>query len=319
MNKYYFLLHSVSICKESSTEWLCETVTSPVQHNGWLDVFQPPFYKSDGKSFLQILPQKLPGKELHYNHIKLHHPQTQEDYFITNGEFVVISILHWDEENSKVYFMGTGEREAGARQLYWAQTDGQVLIQCITCQLRTSRGDLCQYNQVSFSNDASYYIHTCLGPNIPEVVLRSNVNDDDQAVKYVFETNQQLEEQLSSKALSEKMDLKVTVGGDDQGFQAPVLLKLPKGYDPVNDKYPLLVYVYGGPESQIVDQRWKLGYEDYLTSNYGVVYAMIDGRGTGFQSNEYKFEVTFLSFFFKEHQLQLSFVGLSPIRNRRNA
>ena len=150
---------------------------------------------------------------------------------------------------------------------------------------------MCQYNQVSFSNDASYYIHTCLGPNIPEVVLRSNVNDDDQAVKYVFETNQQLEEQLSSKALSEKMDLKVTVGGDDQGFQAPVLLKLPKGYDPVNYKYPLLVYVYGGPESQIVDQRWKLGYEDYLTSNYGVVYAMIDGRGTGFQSNEYKFEV----------------------------
>ena len=58
-----------------------------------------------------------------------------------------------------------------------------------------------------------------------------------------------------------------------------------------NGNYPLLVYVYGGPGSQSVDQKWKIGYEDYLTSNYGIVYAIIDGRGTGFQSNDYKFEV----------------------------
>lgn len=265
---------------------------------------------------MQILPQKLPGKELHYNHIKLHNPQTQESYFITNGEFVVISILRWNEDEDEVYFMGTGERDAGARQLYSAKTDRNVLIQCITCELRTVRGDLCKYNQVSFNNDASYYIHTCLGPNIPEVVLRSIA--DDQAVKYVFETNQLLEEQLSSKALSEKMNLKVSVGGD-RGFEAPVLLKLPKGYD-VNEKYPLLVYVYGGPESQNVNQRWQLGYEDYLTSNYGIVYAMIDGRGTGYQSNEYKFEVTFTSFLKKSiTTINTVFLGLSPIRNRGNA
>ena len=287
----FFFYRSVSICKESSTQsFQCETVTSPVQHNGWLDVFQPPIYRSDGQSFLQILPQKLPGKELHYNHIKLHNTQTQETYFITNGEFVVISILHWDEENNLVYFIGTEEREAGTRQLYSAQTDRNVRIECLSCELKTQRGDLCKYNQVSFSNDASYYVHTCLGPNIPEVVLRSTT--DDHNVKYVFETNDQLEEKLSQKALSEKMNLKVTVG--DKGFQAPVLLKLPKGYD-ANKKYPLLVYVYGGPESQNVDQRWKVGYEDFLTSNYGIVYAIIDGRGTGFSSNEYKFEVLFFS------------------------
>lgn len=84
------------------------------------------------------------------------------------------------------------------------------------------------------------------------------------------------------------MDLKVTVG--TRGLEAPVMLKLPKGYD-ANKKYPLLVYVYGGPGSQNIDQRWKVGYEDFLTSNYGIAYAIIDGRGTGFQSNEYKFEV----------------------------
>ena len=62
-------------------------------------------------------------------------------------------------------------------------------------------------------------------------------------------------------------------------------------YVQASQKYPLLVYVYGGPGSQSVDQKWKIGYEDYLTSNYGIVYAIIDGRGTGFQSNDYMFEV----------------------------
>ena len=68
------------------------------------------------------------------------------------------------------------------------------------------------------------------------------------------------------------------------------MLKMPKNYD-VNAKYPLLLYVYGGPGSQNVQQNWKIGYEDYLSSNYGIAYAIIDGRGTGFQSNEYMFEV----------------------------
>ena len=37
---------------------------------------------------------------------------------------------------------------------------------------------------------------------------------------------------------------------------------------------------------------WYLSsWADYLVSNYGVVYAYIDGRGTGFHSNEMLFEV----------------------------
>lgn len=43
--------------------------------------------------------------------------------------------------------------------------------------------------------------------------------------------------------------------------------------------------------SQQVTQRWAIEYEDYLGSNYDVVVARIDGRGTGFQSAEYAFQV----------------------------
>ena len=87
------------------------------------------------------------------------------------------------------------------------------------------------------------------------------------------------------------MYLTITVG---DGYKAPVIMQLPKDFDP-NTKYPLLLYVYGGPGSQSVSQAWKVNWGDYLTSNYGIVYAIIDGRGTGFQSNEYQFEVNYVA------------------------
>ena len=90
------------------------------------------------------------------------------------------------------------------------------------------------------STNAQYYVHSCLGPDIPEVVLRS-VQDDHQ-VKYIFELNEDLETQLQNKAVSERMDITLTVGGEDglAEYQAPVVMRLPRGYDPAK-KYPVQV------------------------------------------------------------------------------
>ena len=76
------------------------------------------------------------------------------------------------------------------------------------------------------SPNGQHYIHTCQGPNIPEIVLRSVEND--HSVKYIFELNEDLEFKLRNKAVSDRMDLTVTVGN----YQAPVIMQLPKGYDP---------------------------------------------------------------------------------------
>jgi len=276
---------SVSVCEANNNSWKCTTKTSPYQNDGWLDVFQPPKYSKDGNSFLQILPMKV--GELHYPHIKFHNENDAK--FITSGKFVVTSILIWNEEDSKVYFIGTGESSSvgpGSRHLYVAKTDTNVEVDCITCKLLTQRNQECLLNSILMSPDGQHYVHTCQGPNIPEIVLRT-VKNNTHEVKYIFELNEDLEEKLENKSVSERMDLTVTVGED---YEAPVVMSLPKDYDP-NRKYPLLLYVYGGPGSQLVNQAWKVGWTDYLTSNYGVVYATIDGRGTGFQSNEYKFEV----------------------------
>ena len=89
------------------------------------------------------------------------------------------------------------------------------------------------------STNAQYYVHSCLGPDIPEVVLRSV--QDDHKVKYIFELNEDLETQLQNKAVSERMDITLTVGGEEglAEYQAPVVMRLPRGYDPAK-KYPVL-------------------------------------------------------------------------------
>ena len=64
---------------------------------------------------------------------------------------------------------------------------------------------------------------------------------------FLFEDNLELEEKLSSKTLPTRIDTFVELEG---GFQAPVKMLLPPDMDE-ETKYPLLVYVYGGPGSQV--------------------------------------------------------------------
>ena len=254
-----------------------------MQKNGWLDVFQPPVYKSNGGSeFLQILPWKSDKDGLHYPQIQWHNAQNQ-DIFISNGQFVVTEILRWDEENDLVYFEGTGEGQPGSRQMYTAKTS-EIKVQCITCDLKTTRDEECKYNSIKMNDKATFYVHTCYGPGIPDVVLRSV--QENHSIKYVFETNQALEDKVKNKAVSERIDMKVSVGN----YEVPVMLKLPSGCTE-EKKCPLLIKVYGGPGSQQINEKWKVSYEDYLSSSYGIAFAIIDGRGTGFLSNEYMFEV----------------------------
>ena len=195
---------------------------------------------------------------------------------------MVTSILSWQE--GSIYFMGTSTDQPGSRQLYKVKDDGLMETECVTCELRTTRGELCQSNSVTFNWASTYYLHTCQGQNIPESVLRKS---QDNSLVFVFEDNLQLEEKLKDKTLPERIDTSVEVEG---GFTAPVKIQLPPHMEE-GVAYPVLVYVYGGPGSQMVSDKWTLGWGEYLVTSRNVIYVSIDGRGTGFQSNEHLFQV----------------------------
>lgn len=112
-------------------------------------------------------------------------------------------------------------------------------IECITCEFD------CHDNSAQLSPDFKYFTHTCKGPSAPITVLRTTA--DPGQVKQVLADNRELEDQLAGRTLPEKRYLFVDLPGDE-GFRVPVRLSIPAHLDEgALKKYPLLVYVYGGP------------------------------------------------------------------------
>lgn len=53
----------------------------------------------------------------------------------------------------------------------------------------------------------------------------------------------------------------------------------------------MIVNVYGGPNSVRVTSAFSTGYNLFLTTNREVIYALIDGRGTGNKGKNLLFSV----------------------------
>lgn len=68
------------------------------------------------------------------------------------------------------------------------------------------------------------------------------------------------------------------------GFTAKVRLQLPNNLDE-NKKYPMIVDVYGGPDSYAVTNKFDIGWGGFLSSNKSYIYAKIDGRGSGLRGD----------------------------------
>lgn len=273
-----------SECVKVALFWQCTSVYSLTENSGWIDLFQVPVYKSDGNELLQIQSHLSGGR--HYQHLALINivGQVTTD-FLTDGDFVVTRIYGWDETINTIYFQGTGLGAPGERHLYSVGDSVGSTVTCITCtQDMPAAGAPCQYSSLYFSPDLKNYVQTCYGPEIPEVVLRDATTN---TVSDVLENNDELRDKLVGKLLAERQYTTIPVPNN---FEAPVRMLLPPGYD-VGQKYPALVDVYGGPGSQEVNPRWSVGWGDYLSTNYDVIYISIDNRGTGFQSNEFLFEL----------------------------
>lgn len=62
--------------------------------------------------------------------------------------------------------------DASETHLYSVLEDGTKLVNCITCELTNSAGELCRSNHVQISANFTYFIHSCNSPGIPETTTR---------------------------------------------------------------------------------------------------------------------------------------------------
>ncbi|XP_018327764.1 venom dipeptidyl peptidase 4 isoform X2 [Agrilus planipennis] len=270
----------------SDTVATSETIVSINKTNGWIELFTPPLFSDDGTKMAVILSQDQGNNLGGYRHITLFNVnQTSSANVITNGKFVVGEILSWDSNNNLIYYTSNTEEDPAVQHVYSVSTVSKNRT-CLSCNTdQSSLSTDCLYNSADFSLDHTHFALKCEGPGVPQIsIFRTNnqhVTD--------WTNGDELKSKLRNKSIPTIKQMSFEVAG---GFVAQVLLKLPPNLDTSgNVKYPMVVHVYGGPDSYQVIKKYSMDWGSYLASNKSIIYAMIDGRGSGLKGDKMLFSL----------------------------
>lgn len=129
------------------------------------------------------------------------------------------------------------------------------------------------WHNITFSPDYKYFIDSYSSFNLPfKAILKSSDNKFEKVITESYYP-------LSDYATGE-VEIGTVPSADGKYSNWYRLLK-PKDFDPAK-KYPVILYVYGGPHSQLVKNTW-LGnirlWEMYMAQRGYIVYVQ-DNRGT---------------------------------------
>lgn len=123
----------------------------------------------------------------------------------------------------------------------------------------------------SFSSNFNYYVRKYSSATVPP---QYTICNNKGKVMKTLQMNEEYAARYASAPKMEFLKVKNAVGEDMDAY----LIK-PTGFDP-NKKYPMLIYQYNGPGSQLVLNSWKMDGTYYFASQ-GYVVCAVDGRGTG--------------------------------------
>ncbi|MFH5883093.1 S9 family peptidase [Halalkalibaculum sp. DA3122] len=236
----------------------------------WIDVNDDLTFLENGKQFIYA------SEESGYNHLYLYSMEGELIRQITQGDWEVTNFLGFNEENRQLYYISTEESPL-ERHFYSISITGEN-------KRKLSDGD--NWNSVNMSRDYKYYIETSSGPADPP---RYTLHRGDGRQVRVLQDNAPLYSQWEEYNMPRKEFFGISL---PQAELNAYMLK-PHDFDP-SRKYPVLVYVYGGPGSQTVDKEFGTGqrpmWHRYLTTK-GYIILSIDNRGTGGRGRDFEKQV----------------------------
>lgn len=207
-------------------------------------------------------------------HLYMHKVDGPQVFQITKGNWEVEHLTGVDEKNMKVYYTST-ETSSIERQLYVIDIDGKNKK-----RLTTEAGT----HNAQFNSNYSLFYHTHSTANSP---IRYDVRNRDGELVRMIEDNREFSEKLSEYRIS-KVEFEVMKKAD--GTAMNYYMIKPLDFDP-EKKYPVLMFVYGGPGSQQVTDQWLWSnylWHQMLANEHGYIIACVDNRGTGGKGEKFK-------------------------------
>ena len=188
---------------------------------------------------------------------------------VTRGAMDAVSVAGVDEKSGWLYFVASPQN-ATQRYLYRAALDGQRNPERVTP--RTFSGS----NAYDVSPDGQYAFHRFSSFDNPGI--RELVTLPDHTVVTVTDDHSALKEKLAPLVAPPVEFFKVNAG---DGVVVDGYLLKPPDFDP-SKRYPVLVYIYGEPAAQTVEDRWgdtTTLYHRHLAS-LGYLVVSFDNAGT---------------------------------------
>ncbi|MFA4838462.1 MAG: S9 family peptidase [Candidatus Neomarinimicrobiota bacterium] len=228
----------------------------------WLNISDLYYFFKDSSDFIWF------SEKDGYMHLYLYDGKGNLKRQITQGNWCVTELNAVDEKNRKVYFTGT-KKSPLEKHLYAVSLDSAYYE-----QIDSTDGS----HEIDFSPTLKFYLDKYSTSEFPPKIYLSSViggkrnllfeNLDFNKEKYGFGTTKFIEIQA--------LDGTMLYGS----------MLYPKKFDP-SKKYPVFIYVYGGPGYQIVQNSYAGAWHQYLTQQGYLVFS-IDNRGSANRGREWE-------------------------------
>jgi dipeptidyl-peptidase-4 len=224
--------------------------------NSWVDFFEDVYVFKDGSGFL-IRSNKSGWRNLYYYNFNGNLVSQPTEF-----SWEVQSVVQVDEKTKTVYFTGTGGISTETH-LFSVKLNGKGFK-----KLTTSPGS----HRISISTDGKLYYDVYSDICTPEKHEIFDIRG--KSVHLVGDCKLTAMDNYNLG----KSEL-FTIPTPD-GYDLPASWILPPDFDQ-NKKYPVIISIYGGPESQGVANRFPRGFSSQYLAQNGIIVMSVDHRGSG--------------------------------------
>jgi dipeptidyl-peptidase 4 len=235
--------------------------------SGWVEMTDDLYFLKDGRHFIWL------SRRDGFAHLFLYTIDGQLVRQITKGKWSVCSICStpfWilnsiayiDEDGQWIYF-GSKQKSPIEQHLCKIKFDGTALQQ-ITQEDGT--------HKIIFSKNGKYYFDIYSSITTPPAMTLYSIDGKKKMV-----IGQSKTENIDN--LSLQYPLLTTVTARD-GFEMPAMLSRPKDFDAAK-KYPVIIYVYGGPGAPVVSNNWQSSiFTDQILLDNGFLIFKFNNRSS---------------------------------------
>lgn len=208
-----------------------------------------------------------------YNHLYLFDKKGKLLNQITKGKWEILEVYGIDENKQQIYYqsteLGANNKAIGVAGL---RDNKQTLL---TPEMGT--------HEASFSKNFTYFIDQFSTANTPPVFF---LRENNGSISKALEDNKNLLNFIITKEIRPLEFIEIP---NEKGDKLKAWFIAPKNFDK-NKKYPVLMYTYGGPGIQTVNNSWdSFNYWWYqMLAQQGYIVVSVDGRGTGGRGDAFK-------------------------------